>query len=67
MLSPIEKGLLKEARNKYFNIIISDTTTRNILPPQVNKIHNTKACVFMSVSLLPKVFIFNYLYGVNFM
>ena len=35
MVSPIEDGGRKEARDKYRNIIISDTTLRNILPPQV--------------------------------
>ena len=37
MVSPIEEGGIKEAREKYSNIIISDTTLRNILPPQVKK------------------------------
>ena len=36
MVDPIEEGGLKEARDKDSNIIISDTTLRNILPPQVN-------------------------------
>ena len=37
MVSPIEEGGLKEAREKDDNIIISDTNLRNILPPQVKK------------------------------
>ena len=37
MVSPIEEGGLKEARDKDDNIIISDTNLRNILPPQVKK------------------------------
>ena len=35
MASTIEEGELKYARGKYGNIIIRDTTLRNILPPQV--------------------------------
>ena len=38
MVSPIEEGGIKEAREKYSNIIISDTTLRKILPPLVKKI-----------------------------
>ena len=37
MLSPPEEGGLKEARNEHNNIIISDSTLRNILTPQLNK------------------------------
>ena len=35
MVIPIEEGGLHEATKKYGNIIISDTTLRKILPPQV--------------------------------
>ena len=37
MVIPLEEGGLKEARNAYNNIIISDSALRNILPPQLNK------------------------------
>ena len=35
MVSSPEEGGLKEARDTYNNIIISDSTLRNILPPQL--------------------------------
>ena len=35
---PLEEGGMKEARDTKDNIIISDSTLRNILPPQINKI-----------------------------
>ena len=35
MVSPPEEGGLKEARDSYNHIIISDSTLRNILPPQL--------------------------------
>ena len=36
MAIPPEEGVLKEAREEEDNIIISDSTLRNILPPQLN-------------------------------
>ena len=38
MVSPPEKAGLKEARDVDNNIIISDSTLRSILPPQLKKI-----------------------------
>ena len=37
MMSPLEEDGLKEARGAENNTIISDSTLRNILPPQLNK------------------------------
>ena len=36
IVSPLEEGVLKEAIDAYKNIIISDSTLRNKLPPQLN-------------------------------
>ena len=38
MVSSPEEGLLKEERNGESHIIISDSTLRNILPPQLKSI-----------------------------
>ena len=55
MVSPPEEGGLKEEIDEDNNIIISDSTLWNILIPQL-KIWplDTKLCVGVSVSYLPK-------------
>ena len=35
MVSPPEEGVLKDTRDEENNIIISDSTKQNILPPQL--------------------------------
>ena len=40
MVSPQEEGRLKEARYKEDNIILSDSTLRNILPPKLNNMNS---------------------------
>ena len=37
IVSPVEKGVLKEARDADNNTIISDSTLRSIFPPQLKK------------------------------
>ena len=61
MVSPIEEVGLKETRYKYGNIIISDITLRNIyhLKSRI-RLHDTKACVVVSVAFLPKACKFPY-------
>ena len=37
IMIPPEEGIMKETRDAEDNIIISDSTLRNILPPQLNR------------------------------
>ena len=59
LVSVTKYGGLKEARDKDDNIIISDSTLRSLLPPQLKKFRqDTRSCVVMNVVYLPKVCIF---------
>ena len=54
---PIDGGL-KYARDKYGNIVISDSTLRSMLPPQLKKCpHVTRLCMVVNVAFLLKVYI----------
>ena len=56
MVSPPEEGGIKETRYADNNIIISDSTLRNIISPQLNNMsHGTRLCVVLSVSYLSRV------------
>ena len=58
-------SLIKEARDKDDNIIISDSTLRTLLPPQLKTFqHDTKSCVVVNVSYLIKLYIHNLYPGV---
>ena len=37
LVSAIIDGVIKEARDEDYNIIISDSTSRSLLPPQLKK------------------------------
>ena len=61
IFSDAENGGLKEARDKYDNIIISDSTLCSLLPPQLKKCcQDTRSCVVVNVAYLPKLYIHNY-------
>ena len=61
---PLDGGI-KEARYAENNIIISDSTLRSLLPPQLKKCHqDTRLCVLVNVVYLPRVFIPHYYHGV---
>ena len=52
LVSPPEEGGPKEAKYDDNNIIISDSTLRNILPPQLKKLpRDTKLFVVMSLHI----------------
>ena len=56
MASPLEESGLKEARDEENNIIISDSTLRNILPTQQNKSPlDTKLCMGVIVTVAKKM------------
>ena len=58
-------GGIKEARDEDDNIIISDSTLRSLLSPQLKECHqDTRLCVVVNVVYLPKVCIHNYYHGV---
>ena len=62
-----DDGGLKEARYAEKNIIISDSTLRSLLSPQLKKCHQgTRSCVVVSVLYLPKVYITHYHHRVIF-
>ena len=63
VISP-EEGGHKEARYVDNNIIISDSTLRKIFHPNSRKgLHGTRSCVVISVTYMPKVYIFRYYHG----
>ena len=66
MVSPIEEVGIKETRYKCSNIIIRDTTLRNIyhLKSRI-RLPGTNACVVVSVAFLPKACNFTYWNGVT--
>ena len=60
-VSATKYGGLKEARDEYDNIIISDSTLCSLLPPQLKKYRqDTRLCVVVNVAYLPKVCIRHY-------
>ena len=51
-------GGLKDARDEDGKIIISDSTLRSLLPPQLKKcLHVTRLCVVVNVAFMVKAFI----------
>ena len=57
-------GLLKGSRDKDDNIIISGSTLRSLLPPQLKKNRqDTRSCVVANVAYLPILYIPNYCHG----
>ena len=57
-------GGLKEARDEDDNIIISDSTLRSLLPPQLKKCRqDTRLCVVVNVAYIPKLCTYHYYHG----
>ena len=57
MSDPNDQGI-EDARDEDGKIIISDSTLRSLLPPQLKKIpHVTRLCVVVNVAFLLKVYI----------
>ena len=51
-------GGLKDARDEYDKIIISDSTLCSLLPPQLKKcMQVTRSCVVVNVAFLIKLYI----------
>ena len=64
LVSDTDDDGLKEAIDAENNIIISDSTLRSLLSPQLIKCHqDTRSCKVVSVVYLPKVCIPNYYHG----
>ena len=60
LLSDPNDGGIKETRYEK-NIIISDSTLRKLLPPQLKKYqHNTRSCVVVNVAFMLKVYMHCY-------
>ena len=58
LVSDPNYGGIKEARNEENIIIISDSTLRMLLPPQLKKNQqDTRSCVCVNVAFMIKVFI----------
>ena len=58
LVSDPNDGCLKDARDEDGKIIISDSTLRSLLPPQLKKNpHVTRLCVVVNVAFLLKAFI----------
>ena len=58
---PIDGGLKESIDSENNTIIISDSKSRSLLPPQLKKCHQyTRSCVVANVAYLPKVYIHNY-------
>ena len=58
LVSDPNDGGLKDARDEYGKIIISDSTLRSLLPQQLKKcLHVIRLCVVMNVTFLIKVYI----------
>ena len=65
LVSDTDDGKLKEARDEDNNIIISDSTLRSLLPPQLKKNRqDARSCVVVNVAYLPKVYILHYFHVV---
>ena len=64
-MSDPNDGGLKDARDEDGKIIISDSTLRSLLPPQLKKYsHVTRLCVVVNVAFLIKVYIHHFYPGV---
>ena len=60
LVSDINDSGLKDARDKENNIVISDSTLRSLLQPQLKKCQNVKrSCVVVNVTFLLRVYIHN--------
>ena len=58
LVSDPKDGGLKYARDEDGKIIISDSTLRSLLPPQLKKgPHVTRSCVVVNVAFMIKVYI----------
>ena len=58
LVSDPNDGGIKDARDEDDNIIISDSTLRSLLPPQLKKcLRDTRSCVVVNVEFLLKVHI----------
>ena len=58
LVSDPNDGGLKDTRDEYGKIIISDSILCLLLPPQFKtNLHNTRSCVVVNVAFLPKVYI----------
>ena len=65
LVSDPNDGGLKDARDEDGNIIISDSTLRSLLPPQLKKcLHDTRLCVVVNVASLRKAYILHCYHGV---
>ena len=65
LLSDPNDGGLKDARYEDGDIIISDSTLRSLLPPQLKKcLHVMRLCVVVNVAFLIKVYIHHCYIGV---
>ena len=65
LVSDPSVGGIKDARDEDDNIIISDSTLRSLLPPQLKKcLHVTSSCVVVNVAFIIKEYIHNYYPGV---
>ena len=59
LLSDLNDGGLKDARDEDDNIIISDSTLRSLFPPQLKKCpHDTRSCVVVNVVFMLKLYIY---------
>ena len=58
LVSDPNDGGLKDARDEYDNIIISDSTLPSLLSPKLKKFpHDTMSCVVASVAFMIKLYI----------
>ena len=65
LVSDPNDGGIKDASDEDDNIIISDSTLRSLLSPQLKKYpHDTRLCVVVNVAFLLKVYINNFYPGV---
>ena len=65
LVSDPNDGGLKDARDENGKIVISDSTLRLLLPPQlIFLLHVTRLCVVVNVAFLIKVYIHNCYPGV---
>ena len=65
LVSDPNDGGMNDARNEDIKIIISDSTLRSLLPPQLKKcLHVIRLCVVVNVAFLLAVYIHHFYYGV---
>ena len=65
LVSDTNDGGLKDDRDEYGKIIISDSTLSSLLPPQLNKCPQvTRSCVVVNVASLLKLYIHHFYPGV---